>query len=72
VQPADRIRKWNIRPGDKVRLRVGKPREKFLDEKEKASGGYKVYNVKSVDMEKNWLYLDGLSVCGISDRSRHC
>jgi large subunit ribosomal protein L24 len=51
---------------------VGKPREKFLDEKEKASGGYKVYNVKSVDMEKNWLYLDGLSVCEISDKSRHC
>jgi hypothetical protein len=33
-----------------------------LDEKAKASGGYKVYNVKSVDLERNWLYLDGLSV----------
>lgn len=41
---------------------VGKPREKFVDEKAKAAAGYKVYNVKSVDMLRNWLYLDGLSV----------
>lgn len=62
VQPSDRIRKWNIRPGDKVRLLIGKPREKFVDEQEKAVGGYKVYNVKSVDLTRNWLFLDGLSV----------
>lgn len=61
--PTDqRIRRWNIRPGDKVRLLVGKPAEKYVDEREKAAGGWKVYNVKNVDMERNWVYLDGLSV----------
>jgi hypothetical protein len=62
VPPADRVRRWNIRPGDKVRLLVGKPHEKYMNDVEKAASGWKVYKVKGVDMAKNWLVLEGLSV----------
>ena len=62
VQPHDRIRRWNIRPGDKVRLLVGKPKDKYLNE-EDAKGGWKVHTVKTVDLERNAVYLSGVSVC---------
>ncbi|WVN90088.1 uncharacterized protein L203_105323 [Cryptococcus depauperatus CBS 7841] len=59
VQPHDRIRKWNIRPGDKVRLIAGKPKEKFRNDVSSAEG-YKVYTVKQVDMTRNRVYLEGI------------
>ncbi|KAL1409619.1 hypothetical protein Q8F55_003614 [Vanrija albida] len=61
VQPKDRIRRWNIRPGDSVRLMVGKPEEKYIDGDVGVSSGWKVYKVSSVDMERNRLYLEGLT-----------
>ncbi|OWZ29508.1 hypothetical protein LQV05_006759 [Cryptococcus neoformans] len=59
VQPYDRIRKWNIRPGDRVRLVAGKPKEKYRNE-ETAEEGYKVYTVKQVDLARNWVFLEGI------------
>lgn len=41
---------------------VGKPTEKYLDEAQGKAGGWKIYTVMSVDMERNRLYLDGLTV----------
>lgn len=61
VQPYDRIRKWNIRPGDRVRLVAGKPREKYRNE-ETAEEGYKVYTVKQIDLARNWVFLEGIHV----------
>ncbi|KAK4689099.1 hypothetical protein P7C73_g1008, partial [Tremellales sp. Uapishka_1] len=61
VAPAARIRRWNIVPGDKVRLLVGKPKEKFRDELQGPKGGYRAYKVTSVDMERNRVFLEGLS-----------
>ncbi|KAI5451954.1 hypothetical protein NCC49_001254 [Naganishia albida] len=60
VQPKDRIARWNIRPGDHVRLTVGKPHEKWLNEKD-ASDGWKVHRVTGVDMERNTITLDGVT-----------
>ncbi|KAJ9128334.1 hypothetical protein QFC24_000627 [Naganishia onofrii] len=60
VQPGDRIARWNIRPGDHVRLTVGKPQEKWLNGKD-VSGGWKVHRVTGVDMEKNTITLDGVT-----------
>lgn len=54
--PKDRIRRWNIVPGDKVRLMVGKPEEKY-----EADKVWKVYTVTGADMVNNRLYLDGLT-----------
>lgn len=62
MQPRNRIKRWNIVPGDKVRLLVGKPREKYMDEVRGKEGGWKVYTVSSVDMTRNRVYLNGLSV----------
>ncbi|KAJ9125565.1 hypothetical protein QFC22_000527 [Naganishia vaughanmartiniae] len=60
VQPGDRIARWNIRPGDHVRLTVGKPQEKWLNGKD-LSGGWKVHRVTGVDMERNTVTLDGVT-----------
>lgn len=62
MQPRNRIKRWNIVPGDKVRLLVGKPSEKYMDEVRGKEGGWKVYTVSSVDMTRNRVYLNGLSV----------
>ncbi|WVQ80296.1 hypothetical protein IAT38_002401 [Cryptococcus sp. DSM 104549] len=59
VQPKDRIRRWNIRPGDKVRLMVGKPTEKYKNERN-TNEGWKVHTVKLVDVTRNRLFLDGV------------
>ncbi|KAL7421427.1 hypothetical protein Q5752_004313 [Cryptotrichosporon argae] len=61
VAPAARVRRWNVVPGDLVRLLVGKPKERFNDETKGKDGGYKVYRVSKVDMERNRVYLDGIS-----------
>lgn len=77
VQPYDRIRKWNIRPGDRVRLVTGKPKEKYRNE-ETAEEGYKVYTVKQVDLARNWVFLEGIHVCFLflfrfgSQNGHHC
>jgi len=43
---------------------VGKPKDKYLDESKGAAGGWKVYTVHSVDMTRNRVYLNGLTVSG--------
>ncbi|EIW67882.1 hypothetical protein TREMEDRAFT_57378, partial [Tremella mesenterica DSM 1558] len=60
VQLKDRIRHWNIVPGDKVRLTVGKPTDKYNNQQD-TKDGWKVHVVKSVDMERNRVYLEGVS-----------
>lgn len=61
VQPKDRIKRWNIVPGDRVRLLVGTNAEKYNDEDNKSSGS-KVYTVAQVDMERNRVFLNGITV----------
>jgi hypothetical protein len=41
---------------------VGKDKEKFNNEKDGLESGYKVYTVHSIDMTRNRLYLNGLTV----------
>jgi hypothetical protein len=41
---------------------VGKAAEKYFDETKGAKGGWKVHVVKAVDMERNRVYLEGVSV----------
>ncbi|WVR03401.1 hypothetical protein IAU60_000392 [Kwoniella sp. DSM 27419] len=60
VQPRDRVRKWNIRPGDRVRLLSGTPKQKFLNE-EDSSEGWKTFAVKQVDMARNRVFLEGVN-----------
>ncbi|EJT50919.1 hypothetical protein A1Q1_07892 [Trichosporon asahii var. asahii CBS 2479] len=63
--PKDRIRRWNIVPGDKVRLMVGKPEEKYDTTKQGKDGAkgkvWRVYTVSGVNMVHNRVYLDGLT-----------
>jgi large subunit ribosomal protein L24 len=40
---------------------VGKPAEKFQNEST-AVGGWKIHTVKYVDMERNTVFLDGVTV----------
>lgn len=42
-------------------MTVGKPHEKWLNEKD-ASDGWKVHRVTGVDMERNTITLDGVTV----------
>ncbi|KAK8845297.1 hypothetical protein IAR55_006010 [Kwoniella newhampshirensis] len=60
VQPRDRVRKWNIRPGDRVRLTSGTPQQKFQNEKN-SEEGWKTYEVKQVDLERNRVFLEGIN-----------
>ncbi|WWC85635.1 uncharacterized protein L201_000501 [Kwoniella dendrophila CBS 6074] len=60
VQPRDRIRKWNIRPGDKVRLLVGTPQQIYINQQD-ASEGWKTFNVKQVDLSRNRVFLEGVN-----------
>ncbi|WRT63491.1 uncharacterized protein IL334_000396 [Kwoniella shivajii] len=60
VQPRDRVRKWNIRPGDKVRLLVGTPEQKYINYKD-ASEGWKTFSVKQVDLSRNRVFLEGVN-----------
>ena len=34
----------------------------YNDENEKSRSGYKLYTVKSLDMQRSWVYLEGLVV----------
>lgn len=64
-----RIRRWNIWPGDRVRLVVGKPGDKFQDETS-AAAGWKIHTVKHIDMERNTVYLSGVTVrCNILEET---
>ncbi len=72
VQPKDRVRRWNIYEGDKVRLTVGKAEDKFLDGRS-TSGGWKVHEVTGLDMERNKVLLRDVTVSfevsfGLRDR----
>jgi hypothetical protein len=49
---------------------VGKAAEKYFDETKGAKGGWKVHVVKAVDMERNRVYLEGVSVSS-HDTARH-
>ncbi|WWD22239.1 hypothetical protein CI109_106730 [Kwoniella shandongensis] len=60
VQPRDRVRKWNIRPGDRVRLTSGTPQQKFVNEKN-SEEGWRTYEVKQVDLERNRVFLEGIN-----------
>ncbi|WWC67009.1 uncharacterized protein I206_100916 [Kwoniella pini CBS 10737] len=60
VQPRDRVRKWNIRPGDKVRLLVGTPKQKFINQQD-ATEGWKTFTVKQVDLSRNRVFLEGVN-----------
>ncbi|WWC57978.1 mitochondrial 54S ribosomal protein uL24m [Kwoniella dejecticola CBS 10117] len=60
VQPRDRVRKWNIRPGDKVRLLVGTPEQKFINQQD-ATEGWKTFTVKQVDLSRNRVFLEGVN-----------
>lgn len=42
---------------------VGKDEDKYLSAGQGASGGWKVYTVKTVDMERNRIYINDYSVC---------
>jgi hypothetical protein len=41
---------------------VGKARDKYFDESKGARGGWKVHTIKAVDMERNRVFLEGVSV----------
>ncbi|WVQ76508.1 hypothetical protein IAR50_006178 [Cryptococcus sp. DSM 104548] len=60
VQPRDRIKKWNIRPGDRVRLTAGKSKHVFRNG-QNSSEGWNVYTVKTVDMGRNRVFLEGIT-----------
>ncbi|WVQ64638.1 uncharacterized protein L199_002805 [Kwoniella botswanensis] len=60
VQPRDRVRKWNIRPGDKVRLLVGTPKQKFINQQD-ATEGWNTFTVKQVDLSRNRVFLEGVN-----------
>lgn len=62
VQLKDRIPRFNIVAGDRVRITVGKPAEKFNSAEEGAASGWKIYTVADVDKVKNRVYLQGLTV----------
>ena len=62
VRPRDRIKLFNIHPGDRVRLLVGKDQDKFIDEEKKAAGGWKLYTVKRTEPQRSRVYLEGLAV----------
>lgn len=61
VQPHDRIARWNIRTGDYVRLTVGKPEDKYVNGKDDKDG-WKVHQVTQIDLERNKLRLNGVTV----------
>lgn len=62
AHPKDRIKFFNIHPGDRVRLLVGKDANKYNDEDLKAKSGYKLYTVGNTDLKKSKVYLEGLTV----------
>lgn len=62
VQLKDRIRQFNFVKGDRVRITVGAPKDKFNDAEIGLASGYKVYTVADVNMTKNRIYLEGLTV----------
>ncbi|KLT42172.1 hypothetical protein CC85DRAFT_328404 [Cutaneotrichosporon oleaginosum] len=61
VHLKDRIPRFNIIKGDRVRILVGAPKDKFNDADEGRESGYKVYTVADVDKTTNRVYLEGLT-----------
>lgn len=62
VQLKDRIARFNIVKGDKVRITVGSPKDKFNDPVRGAESGWRIYTVEDVKKSKNRIYLKGLTV----------
>jgi len=62
THPYSRIEKWYIGPGDKVRMLVGKDKDKYNDASVGVDSGYKLYTVSKVDMKTNRVYLDEFKV----------
>ncbi len=62
IHHRDRIKQFNIHPGDRVRLLTGKAMHKYNDESQGEAGGWKLYTVKTVDMKLNRVFLEGLTV----------
>lgn len=48
--------------GDRVRITVGKPKDKFNNGEEGVKSGYKVYTVVDVNQAKSRVFLEGLTV----------
>ncbi|GMK54248.1 hypothetical protein CspeluHIS016_0108340 [Cutaneotrichosporon spelunceum] len=61
VHLKDRIPRFNVIKGDRVRITVGAPKDKFNDADAGYSSGYKVYTVADVDKTTNRVYLEGLT-----------
>ncbi|BEI81380.1 hypothetical protein CcaverHIS002_0205400 [Cutaneotrichosporon cavernicola] len=61
VHLKDRIPRFNIIKGDRVRMTVGAPKDKFNDADAGLISGYKVYTVADVDKTTNRVYLEGLT-----------
>lgn len=62
VHPDNRVEKWYLWKGDRVRISVGKDEHKFVDPSLGAAGGYKIYTISGVDQRRNKVYLEGLEV----------
>ena len=61
TSPANRIKQWQIGPGDKVRLLRGDDAEKFVDPERGRLGGWKQYEVDRIEPKFNR---------GVSERCR--
>lgn len=61
VHLKDRIPRFNIIKGDRVRITVGAPKDKFNDADAGRESGYKVYTVADIDKTTNRVYLEGLT-----------
>jgi large subunit ribosomal protein L24 len=61
VHLKDRIPRFNIIKGDRVRITVGAPKDKYNDAEAGRESGYKVYTVADVDKTTNRVYLEGLT-----------
>ena len=81
VAPVDRIRLWNIGPGDRVRILRGEDEDKYVDPKLGKRGGWKIYTVERIDQKKSrvyffktsvscWLHISTSSICTPSASGR--
>jgi hypothetical protein len=65
VEPEQRIRFHNIRPGDQVRLLKGKEEEiktKVVQEDGSVQKAWKIYTVKEIFYDQNCVGLEGFFV----------
>ena len=58
----DRVKQWQIGPGDKVRVLRGDPDEKFVDPEKGRVGGWKQHTIERIDKKFNAVYLKDIEV----------